>query len=177
MNVAMKDPGEILRERARELARSVQPQAESSTMLELLEFRLAQERYAVETRFVQEVHPLKEITAVPCTPGHIRGIVNLRGRLRPVIDLKKLFELPEQGLTDLHRIILVRDREMEFGILADLTVGVWSLPAESLQPSLPTLTEIRAEYLMGVTADRLVVLDLEKIINDPKIIVSEQVGV
>ena len=147
----------------------------ADTMLELLEFRLAKERYAVETRHVQEVHPLRELTPLPGTPAFLLGIVNVRSRILPVLDLKKFFDLPEQGLTDLHRIILVRGNDLELGLLADVVVGVRSVPAASLQPSLPTLTGIRADYLKGVTDERLVVLDLERILADPKIVVHEEV--
>ena len=93
----------------------------------------------------------------------------------PVFDLKNFFDLPEQGLTDLHRVILIEGNEMELGLLADVTVGVRSIPADSLQPSLSTLTGIRSEYLKGVTAERLVVLDVARILADPKIIVHEEV--
>ena len=148
---------------------------EAETFLEVLEFRLAQERYAIETRYVREVYPLKDLTPLPSTPPFVLGIVNVRGRILPVLDLKKFFDLPEQGLTDLHRIILVRGNDLELGLLADVIVGVRSIPVDSLQPSLPTLTGIRADYLKGVTAERLVVLDLDRILTDPKIIVHEEV--
>jgi purine-binding chemotaxis protein CheW len=144
-------------------------------MLDLLEFRLATERYALETRHVQEVHPLRELTPLPCTPPFVLGIVNVRGRILPVIDMKKFFDLPDRGLTDLHRIILVRGGDLEFGILADVIVGVRSLPSDSLQPSLPTLSGVRADYLKGVTEQHLVVLDLDCIISDPKIVVHDEV--
>jgi purine-binding chemotaxis protein CheW len=101
--------------------------------------------------------------------------VNVRGRITPVIDIKKFFDLPDTGLTDLHRIILVRGNDLELGFLADITVGVRNIPVDSLQTSLPTLTGIRADYLKGVTAERLVVLDLDRILADPKIIVHEEV--
>jgi purine-binding chemotaxis protein CheW len=114
------------------------------------------------------------LTPLPCTPAFIRGIVNVRGRIVPVLDLKKFFDLPETGLTDLHRIILLRSEDLELGLLADLSVGVRSIPLESLQPSLPTLTGIRSEYLEGVTSDRLVVLDGARILADPKIIVQDE---
>src|SRR5882757_6299566 len=94
------DPQEILRARARVLARPPERQAEAGAMLDLLEFRLAQECYAVENRYVQEVCPLKELTPLPCTPPFLLGIVNVRGRILPVLDLKKFFDLPEKGLTD-----------------------------------------------------------------------------
>lgn len=169
------DARRILRARAQALARPLEQAPVAATLLEVLEFRLAQERYAVETRYVREVYPLKDLTPLPCTPPFVLGIVNVRGRILPVVDLKKFFDLPEQGLTDLHRIILVEGNDVELGLLADATVGVRSIPVDSLQSSLPTLTGIRSEYLKGVTAERLVVLDVARILADPKIIVHEEV--
>jgi purine-binding chemotaxis protein CheW len=165
----------ILQARAQALARPPLNVAAAGTGLELLEFRLAAERYAVESRHVQEVHPLRELTPLPCTPPFILGIVNVRGRILPVIDLKKFFELPERGVTDLHRIILVRGHGLEVGLLADVIIGVRSVAAETLQPSLPTLTGIRADYLKGISEERLVVLDLDRLLADPRIIVHEDV--
>ena len=165
---------QILRRRAQALARIPSPPS-SDTMLELLQFGLASERYAVECRFVQEVHPLRDLTPLPCTPAFIAGIVNVRGRVLTVIDLKKFFGLPERGLTDLHRTIVIRGHDLEVGLLADVIIGISSVPAGSLQPSLPTLTGIRAEYLKGVTEQSLVVLSVDRILLDPKIIVHEEV--
>lgn len=165
----------ILRARAQALARPAQEAPLAEGVLEVLEFRLAQERYALETPCVREVYPLKDLTPLPCTPPFVLGIVNVRGRIIPVIDLKKFIDLPDEGLTDLHRIVLVGTGDLELGLLADVIVGVRSVPVESLQPSLPTLTDIGSEYLKGVTAERLVVLDLARILADPKIIVHEEV--
>jgi purine-binding chemotaxis protein CheW len=168
---------EILRRRAQKLARPTDAAPATETLLEVLEFRLAQERYAVETGLVREVHPLRELTPLPCTPSFVLGIVNVRGRILPVFDLKRFFDLPAQGLTDLHRIIIVRRHDLEFGLLADVIVGVHSITVESLQTTLPTLTGIRADYLKGVTADALVVLDLTRLMADPKIIVQDEVEI
>jgi purine-binding chemotaxis protein CheW len=174
-NAIMPDAAQILRARAKALARPSEHAPASASLLEILEFRLAQECYALETRYVHEVYPLKDLTPLPCTPPFVLGIVNVRGRILPVFDLKKFFDLPEQGVTDLHRIILLEDNGVELGLLADAVVGVRSIPADSVQPSLPTLTGIRSEYLKGVTAERLVVLDVARILADPKIIVHDEV--
>ncbi len=174
-NASSPDAAQILRARARALARPPEHVPAAATLLEVLEFRLAQERYALEIRYVRGVYPLKDLTPLPCTPPFVLGIVNVRGRILPVLDLKQFFNLPEQGLADLHRIILVEGNELEFGLLADATVGVRSILADTLQPSLPTLTGIRSEYLKGVTAERLVVLDVGRILADPKIMVHEEV--
>lgn len=169
------DEKQILHTRAQQLARPQQSNQVASASLELLEFRLAQECYALETRHVHEVHPLKDLTAMPCTPAFVIGMVNVRGNITPVIDIKKFFDLPDKGLTDLHRIILVQGNDIEFGLLADVIVGVRSIAEDSLQPPLPTLTGIHSDYLKGVTKECLVVLDLDRILADPRIIVHEEV--
>lgn len=169
------DPQRILRERAQSLARPPSPAPAAHSTLDLLEFRLASERYGLETRYVHEVHPLRELTPLPCTPEFMLGIVNVRGRILPVLDLKKFFQLPDQGLTDLHRIIHLRGNGLELGLLADVMTGVRRIPLDRLQPSLPTLSGIRAEYLKGVSDEQLVVLDLDRLLSDPKIIVHEEV--
>lgn len=172
----LRERARVLHERARALARAPQREGAADASLEVLEFRLARESYALETRYVGEVLPLSDLTPLPCTPPFVRGIVNVRGRILPVIDLKQFFDLPDNGLTDLHRIILVRGNDLELGLLADAIVGVRPIAQDNLQPSLPTLSGIRAEYLKGVTAERLVVLDLARMLADPKIIVHEEAG-
>ena len=168
------DASHILRARAQALARPL-AHAPAAATLQVLEFRLAQERYAIETAHVREVFPLQDLTPLPCTPPFVLGIVNVRGRILPVLDIKKFFDLPEQGLTDLHRIVLVEGQGLELGVLADAVTGVHSLPADSVQDSLPTLTGIRSDYLKGVTAEGLVVLDVVRLLADPRIIVHEEV--
>jgi purine-binding chemotaxis protein CheW len=172
------DAAQILRARAIALSRPPAAEPPAGTLLEMLEFRLASERYAVETRHVQEVQPLRDLTPLPGTPPFVPGIVNVRGRIIPVFDLRKLFDLPEQGLTDLHRIVLIHGNGMELGLLADVIVGVHNVRADSLQPALPTLTGIRADYLKGIGKGigegPLVVLDMDRILSDPRIIVHDE---
>ena len=157
----------ILKDRAQALARKPQPNAAGES-LEILEFRLAYESYAIEACFVREVCPLKDFTPVPCTPPFVLGIVNVRGQILSVIDLKKFFELPEKGLSDLNKVIIAHNRDVEFGILADAVAGVRAIPVAEIQPPLPTLTGIRQEYLKGVTRERLVVLDGAKLLSDSR---------
>lgn len=170
-----RDVKSILRARAEALARLPARTSSDEVSLELLEFRLAREWYALETRHVGEIYPLRNLTPLPSTPSFVIGIVNVRGYILPVLDLKKFFGLPEDGLTDLHRIIRVSGRELDFGLLADVSVGVRSIPVSSLHPPLPTITGIGAEYVKGVTAERLIVLDMDRILRDPRIIVNEEV--
>jgi len=166
---------QVLHARAVALARKPVERPAADTLIELLEFRLARERYAVETRHVREVHPLRSLTPLPCAPAFVRGIVNVRGRIAAVLDIKKFFELPEAGLTDLHRVVLIQGNGMEVGLLVDAIVGVHASALRDLQDRLPTLTGIRADYLKGVTAQGLVVLDALRLLEDPRLIVQEDV--
>jgi len=169
-----EDTRRILRARAQELAREPAGEIETGEFLEVVEFLVGGERYGVESRHVREIHPVKELTTLPGVPSFVLGVINLRGRIVSVVDFKRLFELPEKGLSDMNKAVIISAAEMELGILADEVTGLRRIPAPSLQPSLPTLTEIRAEYLRGVSADRLVVLDAEKILADSKLVVRDQ---
>jgi len=170
-----KEKKRILKERAKALARKPEIEEEAQEYLDVVEFSLAYERYGIESSYVREVYPLTEITPLPGAPGFVLGIVNVRGQILSVIDLKKFFDLPEKGLTDLNKIIILRNDRMEFGVLADAILGIQLVPLKEIQPSLPTLTDIRADYLRGVTRERLIVLDVVKILSDRKIIVHEEV--
>jgi purine-binding chemotaxis protein CheW len=140
----------------------------------VLEFRLASETYAIETVYVRATSPLRELTPLPGTPAFLLGLINLRGQILSVIDLKRFFDLPEKGLTDLNRVIIVHGEEMEFGLLADEILGVRSLRRDEIQPPLPTLTGIREEYLLGVSRERTVVLNGRKLLTDPALVVNDE---
>ncbi len=165
----------ILKARAQALAREPATTEVATSSLEVVEFLLAYERYAVESCYVREVIPLDNLTPLPCAPAFVLGIVSVHGEIISVIDLKKFFELPEQGLTNLNRVIVLKSQGMVFGVLADAILGVRHLSLVEIQPSLPTLTGIREKYLRGVTSERIVVLDAEKLLLDEKIIVQEYV--
>lgn len=167
---------EVLRGRAQALALEPGREGEGGESLDILEFHLAYETYGIEMSWIRETLPLKDLTPVPCTPPFVLGLINVRGRIMSVIDLKKFFDLPERGLTDLNKVIILHHGGMEFGILADEVCGFRSIPLAELQPSLPTLTDVREKYLKGVTRERTVVLDGEKLLNDRNIIVHEEMG-
>ena len=101
--------------------------------------------------------------------------MNVRGQILSITDIRKFFDLPEKGLTNLNRVIILRNHDREFGILADDIVGMRSIALKDLQASLPTLTGLRAEYLKGVTPDRLVVLEGEKLLTDDRLLVHAEV--
>jgi purine-binding chemotaxis protein CheW len=167
----------ILRARARALAREPERKDALEEALDVVEFLLSYETYGIESSCVLEVYPLKDLTPLPCTPPFVLGIINVRGRILSVIDLKKFFDLPERGLTDLNKVIILHSDGMEFGILTDSILGVRRVPLSALQPSLPTLTGVREDYLKGVTQERVVILDAGKLLSDKSIIVHEEVEV
>ena len=165
----------ILKERAKIYSHELEAKEEEVQYVEVLEFLLAHEMYGVELKYVREVYPLKELTPIPEIPAFVLGIVNVRGEILSVIDIKKFFDLPEKGLTDLNRVIILHSADMEFCILADSIIGVRNILLSEIQTSLPTLTGIREEYLKGVTKEREIILDAGKLLSDKSIIVNENV--
>jgi len=143
--------------------------------LEIIEFSVAHERYGIEASYTKEVYPLRELTPLPSTPPFVLGVVNVRGRILSVLDIKKFFELPDRGLTDLNKVLIVEASGMEVGLLADAVHGVRRIPLATLQGPLPTLTGVRAEYLLGIAPERLTVLDVQKVLGDPKIRIHEEI--
>ena len=165
----------VLEERAKALAREPARTEVEDEWIEVMEFTLAHERYAIASEHVREVYPLEELTPLPCTPTFVLGIVNLRGEILSIIDIKEFFDLHKKGLTDLNKVIVLESEDMMFGIVADAIGGVRRILRTDIQPPLPTLTGIREDYLQGVTAERIVVLDAGKLLSDEKLIVNEQV--
>ncbi|MEI6414777.1 MAG: chemotaxis protein CheW [Pseudomonadota bacterium] len=156
----------ILEARARTAAQAPAKPDESGH-LEILGFSLAGETYAIETRHVREVCRLKDLTALPGAPPFLAGVMNLRGQILAIIDLRKVFEFPDRGLTELNRVIVLRGDGNELGLLADAIEGVRLLATSALQDCLPTLTGVREKFLKGVTGQMLVVLDGGRLLEDP----------
>jgi purine-binding chemotaxis protein CheW len=165
----------ILKTRAEELAAEHGEDRIDENALEVLEFVLASEHYAMESLHIREVYPMKEFTLIPGTPPFVLGLINIRGQILSVIDIRRFFDLPVKGLSDLNRVMVVQTPVMELGILADRIVGVRHVPLNELQPALPTMTGIRSEYMRGITREGLVVLDVPKMVSDPKLVVNEDV--
>ena len=113
--------------------------------IEIVEFQLADERFGIESVWVREVLPLRDLTPLPCTPEFVMGILNVRGQIRTVIDIRRFFDLPLKALTDLNKVLFIGTEQMHMGIRADVILGVRSIAPAELQPSLPTLAGVRAE--------------------------------
>jgi purine-binding chemotaxis protein CheW len=162
---------QILKKRAKQLAKPLKA-VSNEEMIEIIEFTMAFEKYALESSYIREIVPLREIVPIPSTPSFVVGITNVRGQILSVVDMKILFELPNEGLSDLNKIIIVRYKDMEFGLLADSIIGMKTVSLNSLQLQLPTLTGIRSKYLLGISDEKVIILDGEKLLTDKKLVVN-----
>jgi len=166
----------ILRDRAQALAKPLAEVRTAAEVLDLLVFSLPGERYGIETSHVLEVICLRELTPVPCTPPVILGVVNHHGRILPVLDLRRLFTLPGQGVTEGGRVVAVEAGGMTFGIFADAVVGTIQVAAHEIAHAPMTLSTGRQACIRGITGEMIAILDLEALARDPRIVVNEEVG-
>lgn len=167
---------EILKERAKTLAKPLEQEEFKGDYLEILVFKLASERYGIETEFAREVYPLKDYTYLPCAPPFIFGLINVRRKILTIIDLKVLFSMPSSSNEE-SKIVILKQGDHEFGILSDGFEGIQRILVNKIQPTLPTLTGIRAELLKGVTLEGIVILDGKKLLSSKQIIVDQMVEI
>ena len=134
----------------------------------LATFFLSREEYGVDVRLVQEIIRVSEITPVPRAPESVKGVINLRGRIIPVVDLKKKLGLGDADSGRRARIVVVKLRDRLVGLLVDGASQVLKVPVSSIDPAPDAVVEIDAEYIRGVAKlpDRLIILmDLQKILS------------
>jgi purine-binding chemotaxis protein CheW len=146
----------------------VQEQREAAEATEHLAcFFLEREEYGVDVRQVQEIRRVGEITGVPRAPDFVRGVVNLRGRILPVLDLKRKLGLGEVATHGSARIVVVRLRERLLGLLVDGASQVLKVPVSRIEPPPEEVLEKGADYIRGVAKleSRLIILvDLERLL-------------
>ena len=125
---------------------------ESRTLGEeqLVVFTLANETYGVDISTVNEIIRMQEITEVPMTPDFVEGVINLRGRIVPVIDLRKRFNLEMAEVTQSSRIIVVELNDITVGMIVDSVSEVLRLPKENTEPTPPMVSGVDSAYLKGV---------------------------
>lgn len=131
-------------------------------------FGLGREEYGVEITEVQEIVRLQDITKIPNTPEFVEGVVNLRGKVIPLIDLKKRFGLEQAERTGDNRIIVVNINDSVIGVIVDYVSEVIRLADDMIEQPPSIVKGIGKEYLKGIgkISDRLLILlDLEKILN------------
>ncbi|PWB46598.1 MAG: chemotaxis protein CheW [Candidatus Methylomirabilota bacterium] len=165
----------ILRDRAFVLAQPLPEVQSPRELLDMLVCAIAREQYGIEMAFVLEVIPFRELTPVPCAPPFLLGVVNHRGRILPVLDLRRLLELPGQKDTEAGQIVAVQAVGMTLGISADSMVGTVQVALQDVSLPPVTLTGERHKIVRGVTKEMVAVLDLEALARDPRITVNEEV--
>jgi purine-binding chemotaxis protein CheW len=141
-------------------------EAPEEETLQLVVFRLNREWYGVEITKVKEVIKMGKITYLPSCPEHIAGIVNLRGYILSVTDLKPIFGLPHEEPTEKTRIIAIESGIFETGLLVDEVVASIEVPLSKIELALLTLPVERAKYLEGQCKadDKLIaIVNVEKV--------------
>ena len=122
----------------------------SGNEIQLVVFKLGREEYGVSILQVQEIKRITEITRVPHSPDYIKGVMNLRGSVLPVIDLKKRLNLPPQDYTDDTRIIIIKVEDVTVGMIVDAVSEVTTIDQSSIEPPQAVVGGIAADYLSGV---------------------------
>ncbi len=140
--------------------------SETTGTIQLVSFHLAEETYGVEITKVREIILMGEITRVPQTAEYVKGLINLRSTVIPVIDLRIRFGLPEGDLTDESRIMVLHVAGKMIGIVVDAVSEVLRVSHEQIAPPPPTVAGLGREYLTGLVKledQLLILLDIDKI--------------
>jgi purine-binding chemotaxis protein CheW len=141
---------------------------EGGKTIQLVCFRLGSEEYGVAIRKVQEIILLGDVTRVPQTPDYLRGLINLRSTIIPVVDLRLRFGLPPKEPTEETRIMVVGALGKTIGLIVDAVTEVLRITPETILPTPPTVAGLGREYLSGlaqVGSRVLILLDIEKILD------------
>ncbi|MFO7818425.1 MAG: chemotaxis protein CheW [Thermodesulfobacteriota bacterium] len=137
-------------------------------LLQLVTFSIGEEEFGVEILKVQEINRMMEITRVPKAPDFVEGVINLRGRVIPVIDLRKRFGLQSRVHDKDTRIIVIEINKMIVGFVVDAVSEVLRIPADTVEPPPPVVAGLDSEYISGVgkLEDRLLILlDLDSLLT------------
>lgn len=137
-------------------------------------FQLKDEEYAVPVQEVKSIERMQHITRIPRTVPFVKGVINLRGVVTPIIDLRSRFDIEETDYTDSTRIIIVSVGTIEAGLIVDSANDVIDLEADSIEPPPEVVGGVDAEYIQGVAKIEkrlLILLNLTKVLNPEKLAV------
>jgi purine-binding chemotaxis protein CheW len=140
----------------------------SSGELQLVSFNIGTEEFGVDILKVQEINRMVEITRVPQAPHYVEGVINLRGKVIPIVDLRKRFGLELKEHDKNTRIVVVDIGGNIMGMIVDSVSEVLRLPASTIEPPPEIVTGVNSEYIKGVAKleDRLLIfLDLSRVID------------
>ncbi len=144
-----------------------------------LTFHLGKESYGIEIEYVTEIIVMQEITKVPDLPESIIGVVNLRGNVISVMDMRKRFHLESREIDDRTCIIVVNIKEIAIGLLVDTVNEVVNIPEEHVDSPPKTHSGIKSNYILGMgkVEDQVkILLDIEKIFQEKELEQIEQVN-
>jgi purine-binding chemotaxis protein CheW len=144
------------------------PRSRDDTLLQLVTFHIGDEEFGVEILKVQEIIRMMGITRVPKAPDFVEGVINLRGRVIPIIDLRKRFGMIGQEHDKHTRIIVIEINAVIVGFVVDSVSEVLRIPANTVEPPPAIISGIESEYISGVgkLADRLLILlDLNRLLS------------
>ncbi len=142
--------------------------SESGELLQLVSFNIGSEEFGVDILKVQEINRMVEITRVPQAPHYVEGVINLRGKVIPIVDLRKRFNLEVKEADKNTRIVVVDIGGNIMGMVVDSVSEVLRLPSNTIEPPPEIAAGINSEYIKGVAKleDRLLIfLDLSKVID------------
>lgn len=141
--------------------------------MQLVSFKIGTEEYGVDILKVQEINRMVDITRVPQAPHYVEGVINLRGKVIPIVDLRKRFDLDLKEYDKNTRIVVVDISGHILGMIVDSVSEVLRLQADTIEPPPEIATGIDSEYIKGVAKldDRLLIfLDLSKVIDADKVV-------
>lgn len=144
-----------------------QQQEQREAVAQVVVFRLGKELYGADISIVREVNRLQRITKVPRTPAYLEGVTNLRGRVIPVIDLRKRLGLPAEAATQSTRIAVAEIHGNQVGMIVDAVQEVLRVPPGAVEPPSPMFSKVDSENVLGIAKidDRLIILlDLARIL-------------
>ena len=141
-----------------------------------LTFQLAEEEYGLEILKVREINGLMDVTKLPRTPDFVKGVINLRGKLIPVIDLSLKFGLSEEEYTEKTCIIVVETgsngENIQMGIIVDAVLEVMNVSLEDLEPTPKFGVSLNTEFILGMAKGQGTVrtlLDIDKVLNSDEL--------
>jgi purine-binding chemotaxis protein CheW len=141
---------------------------QDAELLQLVTFSIGEEEFGVDILSVQEIIRMMDITKVPRAPDFVEGVINLRGKVIPIIDLRRRFGLSTRDHDKHTRIIVIEINNMIVGFVVDSVSEVLRIPASTVEPPPPVVSGLESEYISGVgkLEDRLLILlDLNKLLS------------
>ncbi|GEL75856.1 chemotaxis protein CheW [Tenuibacillus multivorans] len=140
----------------------------TSNQSKMIVFQLKDEYYGVPVDTVGSIERVQQITRVPNTQSFIKGVINLRGVVTPIIDLRERFQMDAAEFTDQTRIIIVHFDGKDVGLIVDSAKDVVDLPEDSIEPPPEVIGSVEVDYIRGVAKDNnrlLILLNLEKVLS------------